>query len=169
MGPMPGDGRGPGPATGPERPAAARSILRLRICGDPQGVRAGLATATAALAAAGVDAADAGIAETVLAEVLNNIVEHAYPAGPGPIGLRLVRCDATGAIEVTTLDLGAAMPGLTLPRGDPPRVELPVESLPEGGFGWFLIRHLAHGLAYRRRGHCNRLRFRLGGEATAGG
>lgn len=134
--------------------------LRLRLIADPLGVRAALAEVVGALRLAG--AADPAAAELVLAEVLNNIAEHAYAAGPGPVLLRVRPLPGTaGGLAVTTLDRGAPMPGLALPAGAAPALDAAPGDLPEGGFGWFLIRRLARGLDYRRRAGCNRLRFRL--------
>lgn len=104
-------------------------------------------------------------AELVLAEVLNNIAEHAYTDGRGPVSLSLVR--AGNGIACLVVDQGAAMPGGTLPGGAMPDASLPLspdlalEDLPEGGFGWHLIRSLTQDLAYRRTGGCNRLSFTL--------
>ena len=99
-----------------------------------------------------------GTAEIVLAEVLNNIVEHAYADQAGDITLRLVRHD--GEVHCTVSDTGAPMPGLCLPEGRfQPLKDL--ADLPEGGFGWFLIRSLTEGLAYQRSKGRNRLSFQL--------
>ena len=99
-----------------------------------------------------------GTAEIVLAEVLNNIVEHAYADQAGNITLRLVRHD--GGLHCTVSDTGAPMPGLCLPAGrSQPLADL--ADLPEGGFGWFLIRSLTVGLDYRRIAGVNRLSFQL--------
>lgn len=98
-----------------------------------------------------------GNAEIVLAEVLNNIVEHAYAAGPGRIELTL-RQDGDG-LRCTIADEGCPMPG-----GAPPDGRLPAadpDDLPEGGFGWHMIRTLTRDLAYRRDGGRNLLSFRL--------
>jgi serine/threonine-protein kinase RsbW len=99
-----------------------------------------------------------GTAEIVLAEVLNNIVEHAYADQGGDITLRLVQQD--GAVHCTVIDTGAPMPGLCLPEGRFQPLD-DLADLPEGGFGWFLIRSLTQGLAYRRTQGVNRLSFRL--------
>ena len=99
-----------------------------------------------------------GTAEIVLAEVLNNIVEHAYADQGGDITLRLVRHD--GALHCTVTDTGAPMPGLCLPEGRFQPLD-DLADLPEGGFGWFLIRSLTQGLAYRRSKGINRLSFQL--------
>jgi serine/threonine-protein kinase RsbW len=101
-----------------------------------------------------------GSAEVVLAEVLNNIAEHAYAEGQGPVSLSLVR--GPGGIACLVVDQGAAMPGGTLPVAPPPLApDLSLEDLPEGGFGWHLIHSLTRDLAYRRTGGCNRLSFTL--------
>ncbi|MDP1578473.1 MAG: ATP-binding protein, partial [Cypionkella sp.] len=57
-------------------------------------------------------------------------------------------------------DTGAPMPGGQLPAG----VLAPLgdfADLPEGGFGWHLIRSLSKDLSYRREGGRNLLSFRL--------
>lgn len=97
-------------------------------------------------------------AQIVLAEVLNNIVEHAYAQYPGTIEL----CIAVGsdALDLSITDQGLPLPLAGLPEGNDP-MEDPGEDLPEGGFGWFLIRTLAEGLNYERTEGANRLRFRI--------
>jgi serine/threonine-protein kinase RsbW len=101
---------------------------------------------------------DRGTAEIVLSEALNNIVEHAYAAHQGQIqvNVRVVR----GALICTVIDQGLPMPGESLPEGCLPEVR-GGEELPEGGFGWHLIRALSSDLAYRRVNGRNELRFRL--------
>ena len=97
-------------------------------------------------------------AEIVLAEVLNNVVEHAYARHSGDITLVLRGTGRGLACELT--DRGAAMPGLTLPVGAFQDLG-EVEDLPEGGFGWYLIRTLVEDLRYERRGDENHLSFLL--------
>jgi serine/threonine-protein kinase RsbW len=129
--------------------------FRCCIAGDADSVRRGLAAALAAppLAALGPD--DRGTVEIVLAEVLNNIVEHAYAGRPGSIRLA-VRTTADG-IAIAVEDDGRAMPGGALPAGAAPDPA----ALPEGGFGWHLIRSLCSRIDYRSAGGRNRLRLRL--------
>ncbi|WP_166434057.1 ATP-binding protein [Roseovarius spongiae] len=99
-----------------------------------------------------------GTIEIVLAEVLNNLAEHAYPANaPGPVHVTLSR--EASLMHVTIRDHGAPLPGLCLPKGAAPVLDVARTELPEGGFGWFLIRTLAHDLEYRREGEENRLSF----------
>jgi serine/threonine-protein kinase RsbW len=99
-----------------------------------------------------------GTAEIVMAEALNNIVEHAYSAQAGSIEI-WVGLGATG-LECSISDYGRPMPNYQLPMGLGPNVTQ-IEDLPEGGFGWFLIRSLAQDLQYQRRYNQNLLRFRL--------
>jgi serine/threonine-protein kinase RsbW len=49
--------------------------------------------------------------ELVLSEVLNNVVEHAYPEGdpPGPITVECI--DLPDGLKFTVIDQGVGMPG----------------------------------------------------------
>lgn len=99
-----------------------------------------------------------GNAEVVLAEALNNIVEHAYDHDRGMIELRLHRMG--GMLICDVFDTGAAMPNLELPSGLAQAIDQ-TDCLPEGGFGWFLIRTLTQNLQYQRIGARNHLSFQL--------
>jgi len=99
--------------------------------------------------------------ELVLAEVLNNVVEHAYrDSGEGLIELAV--SVHGGSIHCTVADHGEPMPGGALPpaRRHCPKA-LALQDLPEGSFGWALIRDLTTGLDYRRDQGMNRLSFRI--------
>ncbi|MCA8868664.1 MAG: ATP-binding protein [Rhodobacteraceae bacterium] len=100
------------------------------------------------------------IAELVLAEVLNNIAKHAFAGGPSGI-VRLTLCLQGRWLIFTVIDHGRPLPGQKLPRGAEPRIGPEREQLPEGGFGWFLIRHLSDNLCYRRQGNMNLLELRI--------
>lgn len=102
-----------------------------------------------------------GNADLVLAEVLNNIVEHAYDRDDGLIELRLKWLP--GRLFCDFRDTGLPMPNCGLPDGLAQSVE-DDQSLPEGGFGWFLIRELTENLIYERIGACNHLSFQLNVE-----
>ncbi len=130
---------------------------RLELQSDPHAVRRGLATLAKAPAFAALDEDLRSAAEIVLAEVLNNIVEHAYAGTTGVIELKL--SPRAGTLCCDVRDFGVALPdgrvpGALLPAGD-------ADGPPEGGFGWYLIHSLASDLRYRRRGGCNHLRFTL--------
>src|SRR5690554_6262882 len=71
-------------------------------------VRAAIAPANGALAPLQLTGDSAASTELVLAEVLNNIVEHAYADRPGPVRLDLM---IRGDILCCTIqDRGAPMP-----------------------------------------------------------
>jgi serine/threonine-protein kinase RsbW len=105
-----------------------------------------------------------GTAEIVMAEALNNIVEHAYASQTGSIDI-WVGLGATG-LECSISDYGRPMPDFQLPNARPQELAQ-IEDLPEGGFGWFLIRSLAQDLQYQRRYNQNLLRFRVPFNAQA--
>ena len=97
--------------------------------------------------------------QIVLAEALNNVVEHAYPEeAPGDVCLSIRQRQAGLLIEIR--DSGTPMPGGRAPIGDHP-IRSPDDPMPEGGFGWFLIRELVRDLIYDRRDGENFLIFRM--------
>lgn len=98
----------------------------------------------------------AGTARIVLTEALNNVAEHAYGgAAPGRVE---VDCRTTEAHLVIRLsDEGRAMPDLSLPEGQPADLSGEGAALPEGGFGWFLIRQLTDTQVYDRADGRNHL------------
>lgn len=137
-------------------PAACAAF---RFHADDGEVRAVLRRAVARFARQ-ITAEDARALELTLAEVLNNIVEHAYAGQPGgPISLTIWREPARLGCLVE--DQGQAMPGLAPP--DPPLAAIAGRAgdLPEGGWGWALIRAMTEDLAYDRQRGINRLRFGL--------
>ncbi|MES2541291.1 MAG: ATP-binding protein [Pseudomonadota bacterium] len=133
--------------------------LHLVFLASPLAVRDNLAQMLAAPPLRDLSPDARGTAELVLAEVLNNIGEHAYPDGPGPVWVTLTAvADGTQCLVV---DQGIAMPHERLPVGQLPSTDTALEDLPEGGFGWHLIHSLTHDLTYLRTGGCNRLSFLL--------
>lgn len=106
-----------------------------------------------------------GRLELVLAEVMNNIAEHAAVACAEPgckdeltlIHLCIVshRCGLACALT----DNGVSLPAdCLLPRNLP---QLAQQELPEGGFGWYLIQDLTQELCYYREDQRNFLAFRV--------
>jgi len=96
--------------------------------------------------------------ELVMAEALNNIVEHAY-SGVEVGDVVIEASNDSEQLFVNMRDMGHPMPGLSLPAGDCPPNEGPLDSLPEGGFGWFLIKSLTENLEYQRSSGENHLTF----------
>ena len=157
------------PADAPSSGVEGARDIHLVIPGDPLAVRDGLRRMFDALMSRGVSDADRGTAEIVLAEVLNNIVEHAYAKDGGEIEIFVqVGHDS---LTCRVVDTGLPMPDHDLPAGQSPMLAatpMELEDLPEGGFGWFLIRALSRDLIYWREGPRNLLFFRLQtGDAAA--
>ncbi len=123
--------------------------------GRADAVRDGLHRMFDAPPLSGLSATARGTAEIVLAEVLNNIVEHAYGDAGGTIRLCLALHD--GGLLCRTEDRGMPMPQGRLPPGIPPDPALTAE----GGYGWHLIRMLARNLGYSRVAGVNCITFLL--------
>jgi len=108
----------------------------------------------------GMDEDICGSVEIVMAEALNNIVEHAYSgAGKGLVDVSVTQ--QTAQLSFTIRDEGQPMPGLRLPDNQLPDANGPLAELPEGGFGWFLIHHLTRQLSYERQGDQNLICFEI--------
>ena len=139
----------------PEMVAAHRLVMRANLCA----VRG---TVVRAVAVFGPHLPEQSLddLEIVLSEVLNNVVEHAYAGlGEGSVDLAL-GCQGGDAM-VTVSDRGRPMPAQSLAAAHAPDLTQPVAALPEGGFGWSLIRSLARDIQYSRIDGVNRLSFRV--------
>ncbi len=119
---------------------------------QPVEVRAVLARLRRASVLRGVPPNAAQSCELVLAEAMNNIVEHAYAGAHGCLRLTLLR--GRHHLICRLLDRGRPLPGLALPSARLPAQD---DSPAEGGYGWFLIHSLSHRLHYRRTDGLNRL------------
>lgn len=93
-----------------------------------------------------------------LAEALNNIVEHAYCGAEGKPIYADVHLKRTG-YEVLLIDEGRPMPDGEAPDGEIEFDEDDLSALPEGGFGWMLIRSEMDLVEYERREGCNVLKL----------
>lgn len=108
-----------------------------------------------------LDPEELSTVELVLAEALNNIVEHAYPED-GPGGPIKIACERhSDGLHFALLDHGLAMPNDHVPLGEIAEFSEEIADLPEGGFGWFLIRDLAKDIAYQREADQNQLSLRI--------
>lgn len=133
----------------------------IRFNSSKAAVRQALAEVRQELAPLGLDIEELQIVELVLAEALNNIVEHAY-AQPVPDDMITICGDhRANGLHFRIVDRGGAMPDGKPPLGNTQPISAEIEDLPEGGFGWFLIRDLAKDVCYRRIGTENRLDLRL--------
>lgn len=142
------------------RATSRGQVLHLLFPGDAASVRRALKTAMDVFRDMAPGGALTGLVEIVLAEALNNIVEHAYgDHGRGLVDLEVEH--RTSALVFRILDEGLPMPGGDAPSAKAQDLDVAVEDLPEGGFGWFLIRELTEDLSYRRVGDRNELTFRM--------
>ena len=126
----------------------------------PMAVRRALQASMTGLARLNLTIDEQGIIEIVLAEVLNNVVEHAYAHHKsGVIELRVKRMSDN--LCFTVLDDGVPLPKGNLPEHTRHTLSGPLEDLPEGGFGWSLIQDLTQDLHYVRSDVRNRLNFTI--------
>lgn len=145
------------------KPEGGRRILDVTLRAQSDAVREVLGLARPVLAQGGLSEESCGRAEIVLAEALNNIVEHAYcDTATGDIRLLLDLSEAH--LTMTLIDSGRGLTGADLPEGCCPCLGETRQSTPEGGFGWFLIRSLSEGIDFCRRDGRNRLTLRLARE-----
>ncbi|MCC1481922.1 ATP-binding protein [Roseibaca sp. Y0-43] len=90
----------------------------------------------------------------ILAEVLSNIARHGYAHEQGLIELEIQM--GVDQLDCCVSDHGRAFDPDIMGRGAPEPT-----LLREGGYGWFLIRSLAHGLTYQRANGVNCLTFHV--------
>lgn len=142
-----------------KREATATSLIsRIVIPAGDLAVRDGLKALFSRLPLSQLSDEDRSTVEIVLAEALNNIVEHAYANSQGEIEISLSM--RARDLQICIVDTGLPMPGGELPKARQPLTDS-TRDLPEGGFGWLLIRSLSQDVSYRRDGRRNQLCFRL--------
>lgn len=129
--------------------------------GTQDAVRSGLAQTMARLVPLGLAADETNTVELVLAEALNNIVEHALESVDAETVIRINGNHSDAGLDFTIVDHGSPMPDGAVPTARVPQVQVDVQNLPEGGFGWFMIHTLARNVEYVRVGSANRLSLRI--------
>ncbi|GAB5449396.1 ATP-binding protein [Gymnodinialimonas sp.] len=139
-------------------PAVTPDIFHRFTSGTVQ-VREALDQTRAATQAAQIDTATCDTSQIILGEVLNNVVEHAYRFEEGhPIELSIWLTDA--GLWCKIHDQGAPMPNGVPPAGVSAAIDATDrDALPEGGFGWAMVRELTQELQYFRVDGCNALLF----------
>lgn len=134
--------------------------FEISLSSEEEEVRDALGRLLVALGPLELDIEEAGTVELVIAEALNNIVEHAYaPDASGPIWIKCKH--RTDGLHLCIADEGEMMPNGQLPLGMAQDVDVDMMDLPDGGFGWFLIKDLAKDVRYHRIGEVNQLDLRL--------
>lgn len=118
--------------------------------------RSGIGSVVEQLLTMGLPRDRADDVQIALAEAVNNVVEHAYANAPS--GEVSIRCNLDPKqLWIDIQDAGVPFPGKQLPAGMPVNLSVPIEDLPEGGFGWFLIRELTSDIQYERKSGSNQL------------
>lgn len=135
--------------------------FHLEFESSPIAVRTALGRIIDGLGPLSLDPEEIGTIEIVMAEALNNVVEHAYPEGdpPGPVEIDCAHRDS--GLHFRVIDRGRPLPNGDMPIGEAARVDVDMMDMPEGGFGWFIIKDLAREVQYQRRGEHNVLNLRL--------
>lgn len=151
----------PAPCGAPQVPE-----ISLTFAATPLAVRQTLSRTLHGLAGLRLDPEERGAVELVLAEALNNVVEHAYAGASGWVQLDCCHDDL--GLHVTIRDRGRPMPRDGLPLGEAANDGRAPVDMPEGGFGWFIIRDLARDIRYRREGGMNVLSLRIAVGPVAG-
>ena len=90
-------------------------------------------------------------------------VDLEVPAG----AVHLSITSGAGVLTCRIVDQGRPMPGLRLPEGKIGPPDCRVHELPEGGWGWALIRLLTLNLQYERLDGCNRVTFQVPVQSEA--
>ncbi|MCP3970870.1 MAG: ATP-binding protein [Rhodobacteraceae bacterium] len=141
-------------------PAMDEPLIRVEVDACAIAVRGVLADIRSQWRVGAVDPDLCRTGELVLAEVLNNVVEHAQ-AGRMDGVIRLQIAAGPGQLTCLVQDDGCPMPEGKLPAGRMARIGKDIDSLPEGGFGWNMIRTLTRDLEYRRIDNWNHLSFAI--------
>ncbi|MGI9369840.1 MAG: ATP-binding protein [Ruegeria sp.] len=133
-----------------------RQNLEVTFAATKAEASAGIATLSERLGMLGLPETKSDDVRIALAEAVNNVVEHAY-AGTTPENVHVKCALGVKNLEILITDPGVPMPDFALGSRVPASVETVLADLPEGGFGWYLIRTLTSDVRYERRAGCNRL------------
>ena len=139
---------------------APKTLLSVSLQSSPDAVRDVLARVAQTVAAAGQNPTATNNIELAMAEALNNVVEHSFhETAKGRILVEITLDEDVFCISIR--HDGTPMPGMRLPEGRPANVGVDSANLPEGGFGWFLIRSLVLDAAYTHRDNWSELVLRF--------
>jgi len=111
-----------------------------------------------ALTCQDLDADTQSTVAIAVTEGLNNIVEHAL-AGRMDESIDVALSVDAAQVFVLLQDAGCAMPGWQIPATCQTVLPVARADLPEGGFGWMMIRSLTDRVDYSRTNGMNRLKM----------
>jgi serine/threonine-protein kinase RsbW len=98
----------------------------------------------------------------LLVEVINNIIKHGYQReNSKPIELSLTMRSSSRSLKFVFMDFGLPMPFGKIQSDNLNPATDARDQLPEGGFGWQIIRQLAHDIRYERNRRVNSLSLKL--------
>jgi serine/threonine-protein kinase RsbW len=152
--------RTPYPADPTDRQQMRLRSVNLVLLANATAVRNALATVLSGLRHSMSGSGISGTVELVLAEVMNNIVEHAYAGQTNGI-IQLSIREGRMCLFVEVKDRGLPLPNNALPTPRLPDLIGNQASLPEGGFGWALINSMTENLSYTRQDGQNLLSFSI--------
>lgn len=153
-------------------PSGGSGCIEFRFAATEKAVRRSMVQIHQALQKMDIQPADIAVAELVLAEALNNVMEHAcddFEDGKIDLAICLNLKRKKLWLECQIRDPGIAMPGGHPSMGRAADPLAAIEDLPEGGFGWMLIRELSEIIRYSRVDGKNHhfLAYRLGQPSWA--
>ena len=138
----------------------SKICFSVRFPGTPTEVRRNLRVIRSEISAHCRDEDMLGRIETVLAEVLNNVVEHALRDAGNQL-IEVCGQQRSDGWHFCVCDTGCKLPKGELPGKEFPTLAEDLQDLPEGGFGWAMVHMLARDLTYCRRCGQNRLSFAI--------
>jgi serine/threonine-protein kinase RsbW len=93
--------------------------------------------------------------QIVLAEALNNVIEHGFSCeNSGNVDVCINICKDIIVVDISDNGIKFTPPEATQ---TPLQDTSDIEQLPEGGFGWFLIREITTSFTFHRIANKNRL------------
>ncbi|KEJ90410.1 ATP-binding protein [Sulfitobacter donghicola] len=131
------------------------------LAGKEDAIRSGLAQTLAGLEPLGLNNDETTTVELVLAEALNNVVEHALASTNGETEIEIRTTHDDQGLLLVIVDQGVPMPTGTAPACREPELAVALDDMPEGGFGWFMIHTLTQEIDYKRVEDTNQLSLRL--------
>lgn len=131
-------------------------VLLAELDSNPRRVRKSIRSAARALCDAGLSRSLTENVELAVTEAVNNVIEHGYGGRSG--GIILIEYEMIAdTLKLTILDQSQGMADTHLPSGRLPDLMVEKSDLPEGGYGWFIIRSLTRRQHYSRHEGWNRL------------
>jgi serine/threonine-protein kinase RsbW len=125
--------------------------------GAEDAVRGALAQTMTCISPLALSEDEEGTVELVLAEALNNVVEHALARTQGQTTVEIRGNHGADGLRLSIIDQGEPMPEGQTPSAPTPNLDVAIVDMPEGGFGWFMIHTLAQDVRYIRVGNHNHL------------